>query len=51
MDVEQLAHYESKLAYEMDSWDVYAALEAGEDLVVVDGRTKAAYEENTSRGR
>ena len=44
MDVEQLAHYESKLAYEMDSWDVYAALEAGEDLVIVDGRTKAAYE-------
>ena len=44
MDFEQLAHYESKLAYEMDSWDVYAALEAGEDLVVVDGRAKAAYE-------
>lgn len=44
MDCEQLAHYESKLAYEMDSSDVYAALEAGEDLVVVDGRSKAAYE-------
>ena len=28
----------------MDSWDVYAALEAGEDLVVVDGRETADYE-------
>ena len=40
----QLAHYQNKLAYEMDSWDVFAALQAGEQLVVVDGRGSSAYE-------
>ncbi len=41
---DQMAFYQSKLAYEMDSWDVYEALEAGENLVVVDGRSREAYE-------
>ena len=40
----QLAHYQNKLAYEMDSWDVFAALRTGEQLVVVDGRGSSAYE-------
>ena len=44
MTVTQLAHYQNKLAYEMDSWDVFAALQAGEQLVVVDGRGSSAYE-------
>lgn len=43
MNAEQLRHYQSKLAYEMDSWDVYEALENGGPFVVVDGRTAEAY--------
>lgn len=44
MTVTQLAHYQNKLAYEMDSWDIFAALQAGEQLIVVDGRGSSAYE-------
>ena len=43
MSVDQLNHYRSKLAFEMDSWDVHEALSNGERLVVVDGRTAEAY--------
>lgn len=38
-----MAFYQSKLAYEMDSWDVFAAVEAGENLVIVDGRSPEAF--------
>ncbi|MFF4710518.1 rhodanese-like domain-containing protein [Streptomyces eurythermus] len=41
---DQLAYYQAKLAYEMDSADLQAALEDGQDLVVVDGRSTEAYE-------
>ena len=44
MTTEQLLHYQTKLAYEIDSWDVYEALQSGEDLVVVDGRAREAFE-------
>ena len=44
MSIEQLVHYQSKLAYEMDSWDTYLALQAGEQVVVVDGRASNAYD-------
>lgn len=43
MTVEQMAHYQRKLAYEMDSWDLYVALGKGEPVVVVDGRSAKAY--------
>lgn len=43
MSLQQLAYYEAKLAYEMDSWDCYSALQAGEKIVVVDGRSAEAY--------
>ena len=43
MDVEQKNFYQSKLAFEMDSWDVYEALGNGEPIVVVDGRTSEAF--------
>ncbi|MBI3025435.1 MAG: rhodanese-like domain-containing protein, partial [Candidatus Tectomicrobia bacterium] len=39
----QLRHYAGKLAYETDSWDLKAALEAGENVVVVDARSPGAY--------
>ena len=40
----QMDYYRSKLAYEMDSWDLFDATEAGKDLAIVDGRARAAYE-------
>jgi rhodanese-related sulfurtransferase len=43
MSLQQIAHYQEKLAYEMDSWDLYLALKAGENIVVVDGRSSEAY--------
>ena len=41
--MDQLDFYRHKLAYEMDSADLYEALEKGEPIVVVDGRTATAY--------
>ena len=43
MNLEQMRHYQSKLAYEMDSADLYEALENGEPIAVVDGRSTSAY--------
>jgi len=44
MDMEQLLHYQKKLAYEFDSWDTYEALQAEDsNIVVVDGRSAEAY--------
>ena len=43
MSIEQMAHYQSKLAFEMDSWDLHVALSNGEPFVVVDGRSEAAF--------
>lgn len=40
----QLRHYEDKLAFEIDSWDLKAALELGEHVVVVDARSPEAYQ-------
>ena len=39
----QLDFYRRKLAYEMDSADLYAAVAKGEPIVVVDGRAAGAY--------
>ncbi|MBI3126745.1 MAG: rhodanese-like domain-containing protein [Candidatus Tectomicrobia bacterium] len=40
---EQLRHYAEKLAYEIDSWDLREALEAGGNVVVVDARSPEAH--------
>jgi rhodanese-related sulfurtransferase len=40
---EQLRYYSDKLAYETDSWDLKVALEAGENVMVVDARSPEAY--------
>ena len=37
--------YQRKLAYEMDSADVYEALQKDEAIVVIDGRSSGAYAE------
>jgi rhodanese-related sulfurtransferase len=39
----QLKHYEDKLTFEIDSWDLKAALELGENVVVIDARSPEAY--------
>lgn len=41
---EQLQHYIDKLAYETDSWDLKVALEAGENVIVIDARAAPAYD-------
>lgn len=44
MDMDQLLHYQKKLAYEMDSWDTYVALqEEDASVIVVDGRSAEAF--------
>lgn len=40
---EQLRHYENKLTFEIDSWDLKVALESGEKIVVIDARSPEAY--------
>ncbi|MEM6688172.1 MAG: rhodanese-like domain-containing protein [Planctomycetota bacterium] len=40
---DQIQHYENKLAYEIDSWDLKVALDAGELLVIVDARSPEAF--------
>ncbi len=39
----QLQHYSDKLAYEIDSWDLKVALEAKENIVVIDARSPDAF--------
>jgi rhodanese-related sulfurtransferase len=40
---EQLKHYSSKLAYEIDSWDLQVAVESGERIIIVDARSPQAF--------
>ena len=41
---DQLKHYSDKLAYEIDSWDLKVALEAGEHIIVIDARSTEAFQ-------
>ena len=41
---DQLKHYSDKLAYEIDSWDLKVALEAGERIIVIDARSPEAFQ-------
>ncbi|MDE2984440.1 MAG: rhodanese-like domain-containing protein [Gemmatimonadota bacterium] len=43
MNIDQLNHYKTKLAFETDSWDLYEAMSRDEPVVVVDGRSAEAY--------
>ncbi len=40
---EQLLHYQRKLQFEIDSWDLKVAREAGEAITVVDARSRQAF--------
>ena len=44
MSVQQLAFYQEKLTWQIDSWDLYVALNNGEKIVVVDGRGAESFE-------
>jgi len=41
---EQIEYYENKLKYEIDSWDLHQSLKANEKVIVIDTRSKEAYE-------
>jgi len=41
---DQRQHYLDKLAYEIDAWDLHVALEAGEDVVVIDARSAESFQ-------
>lgn len=47
---DQIRHYQAKLAFEIDSWDVHAAQNAGEHLIVLDVRPQAAFESERIAG-
>ncbi len=40
----QIEFYEAKLNYETDSWDLFEALKKNQDIIVVDARSKQAFE-------
>ena len=40
----QTNHYEAKLAFETDSWDLKVAMESGENIIVIDARSPEAYQ-------
>ena len=40
---EQIQHYQDKLCYETDSWDLNEAIEKGENVVVIDARSPEAF--------
>lgn len=42
---DQIAHYENKLKYEIDSYDLWESITLGKDIVVVDARSAEAYAE------
>ena len=42
---DQVAHYENKLNYETDSYDLWESITLGKDIVVVDARSAEAYTE------
>jgi rhodanese-related sulfurtransferase len=51
MDMDQLLHYQKKLSYELDSWDLYVGLQdIDTTLIVVDGRAAAAFEKEAIPG-
>jgi rhodanese-related sulfurtransferase len=41
---DQLKHYEDKLTYETDSWDLMVAMSNKENVIVIDARAVNAYE-------
>lgn len=40
---DQVRHYEKKLKYEIDSWDLHDGLANGDNIVVIDARSSEAF--------
>lgn len=40
----QIIHYKNKLKYEVDAWDLHEAIKLGENIIVIDARAVAAYQ-------
>lgn len=40
---DQIKHYENKLKFEMDSWDLYESINNGEEVIVIDARASEAF--------
>jgi len=40
---DQIKHYEDKLKFEMDSWDLYESINNNESIVVIDARASEAF--------
>lgn len=40
----QIEYFESKLSFEIDSWDLKAAMEAGKKVLVIDARSPSSYQ-------
>ena len=41
---DQLSFYKAKLAYEIDSWDLYDSINRGENITVIDARSNVAFQ-------
>ena len=42
---DHIQHYEDKLRYETDSWDLNEAIQKGEQVVIIDARSSEAFAE------
>ena len=40
---DRIKHYENKLKFEMDSWDLYESINNGEEVIVIDARASEAF--------
>ena len=40
---DQIQHYQNKLNFEIDAWDLKVALDAGERVIVIDARSSSAF--------
>ena len=47
---DQMRHYENKLTFEIDSWDLKVALETREKIFVVDARSPEAHQKERIHG-
>src|SRR4051812_32500291 len=41
---DQITHYQHKLQYEIDAWDLYEAIQKGEPITIIDARSAEAYQ-------
>ena len=41
--MDQIQYYKAKLEFEIDSWDLYEAIQRSDNVKVIDARSKDAY--------